>query len=470
MGVRAYAGISTYAVGDNFVIWTDEKSWPGGNVPATKKPPLLYCHGANGTAFKSADNVTESLLIKELALNYVVCSGDWGGDLFGNDAAMTMMNDALAYIRANWNASNVAPYLVGGSMGGCQVLNYALDNPVSAVAAVIPLTDLSGAWQQNLLSLTPYIEAAYGGSYNPETTGLLNDPITFAPSIDNAKPICLFPSSNDPILSNYTAQQFVWRRPATKYKSIGAVGHAGDSLGLGRAAIQAYLADPSGFVGDSVPSAPALQQVGILNGGNASTTSAAATLPTVSGGILKDDLIVVLVAISKSGSTGTTDIDVPGYKQIYDEQIIRSLIPSGLAAFAKVAAGGETSATVNSGTACVRTWQTRVFRGAAGIPYEVDPVTTSSLSETPSNTVNPARSGDIVLTLTGGRAGSTGSVAPVFGGGAVADYTTNSGRNAYLATATQTGVTGPVTHTVDLTTTDGAAITGVGSMVIRSVA
>ena len=249
MGIRSYSGISAYSTGENFVVYATVQAWSGGAT----KPPLIYCHGAGGTALLSADNVTESLLLKELAKDYVVVSGDWGGDKFGNDAAMTLMNNALSYIRTNWRASNVAPVVVGGSMGACTILNYALDNAVTSVAAVIPLTDLNKAYTQNLLGLKSTIDAAYGGTYSPSVDGARNDPNTFASLISNTVPIALFVSTNDPYIPNSTAHQFIANRPATKYKELGAAGHTADVLGAYRAQIISYINNPSGFVGDTAP-------------------------------------------------------------------------------------------------------------------------------------------------------------------------------------------------------------------------
>jgi hypothetical protein len=249
---RVYASVDEYAVGDNFVIYTTIESWPENTV---EKPPLIFCHGANGTAYKTVDSEIHPVL-DILAQDFIIVSGDWGGNQFGNDLSMGLINDALDYIRLSWNASDDAPVLLGGSMGACVALNYALDNPVSAVCAVIPLIDMTSAWEDDILGLQAAINAAYGGTYDPVTEGPTNDPLMFAASLSPTIPIALMVSTNDPYLPNLTAHEFIWERPETIYRELGAVGHADTSFEAGQAEIIDFILDPAGYVGDTPPEEP----------------------------------------------------------------------------------------------------------------------------------------------------------------------------------------------------------------------
>lgn len=466
VAIRAYASIDDYVIGEKFMIYTTLDSWKG--TGTVQKPPLVYCHGASGDAYTSSLNVQESQLLKELAATYVVISGDWGGDMFGNDTAMANINAALAYIRTYWNATNTAPVMVGSSMGGCTVLNYALENAVTSVVACIPLTDLTGAWQNDLLSLRATINTAYGGTYDPAVHAAMNDPITFASSISSSVPICLMTSSADPYLPNYTAHRFVWNRPSTKWKDLGPIAHSGNGVGSQRAIIQSYISNPAAFAGDTVPTKPSFALVGESAGGaNTAVSSTTVTLPTVTGGILANDVILIWVSYNK-GASGTVNTSVAGYLEVYDAQTATTF-PAGIALYGKVAAGGETSATIAAAAAAADTWVARVYRGSAGVPLSVTPSTSAGgTGSYSSNAVSVASAADLILTQLGGRGPASGIVSPVWGGGAVADYTTASGRIAYLYLAKQTGITGSVQHTVSTTNGQGIPSTDVGSVVLRA--
>lgn len=252
MGTRSRMGIAPFGTLQKYTVHTDVEGWSG----EVEKPALLFCHGALGSGTQATDAVTSSRLLKALAEDYVVMECDWGGDLFGNDVVMGMMNDALAWLRSTWNASAAPPVAMGWSMGACQALNYALDNETSAVVAMIPVTDLEYVHANNVLGMAATINAAYGGTYTQAEDGPRNDPKVFAPLLDPDLPVGLFCSTNDALLPLVTAHRFVWARPQTMYKEWGAFGHNINAIGSGRSQVLEYLRDPAGYVGTTPPAAP----------------------------------------------------------------------------------------------------------------------------------------------------------------------------------------------------------------------
>ncbi len=431
MAIRSYSGVDGYAAADNFVVVTDTKSWQGNTA---KKPPLIYCHGAGSSAYRTLAGVDESKLLTSLAKDYVVISGDWGGLQFGNDLSMDMMNNALAYIRSEWNATNDPPVVVGWSMGGCQVLNYALDFPVTAVAAAIPLTDLNRAYAENVLGIAPYVDQAYGGTYDPVVDGERNDPLTFAHLIPNTVPICLFVSTNDTVVPPETAHQFCWKRPSTKYKELGALGHSGAVPGLKRADITSFLGNPTGYVGDPVPDPPT-GTITYMSAGAQKAYSTATAVAIPSGVVAKD--IVIIFAMSASATATFT-------------------WPSGFVEKARVVQGAMTLAVAwkrasssESGTYTITassgayTAQAHRISGAiaTGDPFRQTPNAVGSTPSEPNTSLTAVPAGDLLFHAVAATHGSL-VLAPPSG------YTDRNSGGIRLGAATKlqatTGDTGNV--------------------------
>lgn len=473
-GIRSVASKDAYAVGENFVVYSTIDAWPANTL---QKPPLIYCHGATGTALKSADSLFESYVFKNLAENYVVVVGDWGGDAFGNDIAMGHINAALAYIRANYNASNDPPVIMGSSMGGCTALNYALDNDVTAVAAIIPLTDLTKAWEENTLGLTSVINAAYGGVYDPVTEGPINDPIMFAAAMDPTIPIALFVSTNDPYLPNSTAHEFCWNRPETKYKEVGAVNHGPESVFYASLEVYEFLADPNAYVGDTVPDQPSnpptfmgAPSSGAAVGGNAfSTLSTTVNMPA---DIQTGEILLAEVGIS--GTTATANPTLTGFTPLLVFRQGMSTSSGYVAVFYRVATSSNPASTLSMG-----------INGAHNLGYMVRriancgiPVLASAAGFIDSGTftmIAPSKTTDMpasrVLTIIGGRGGSATGSAPVWGGGAVALSENITGNIAFLSDASQVlEAVGTTQHTCQITNTQGNPASVIASLILEPAA
>lgn len=222
----------------------------------------------------------------------------------------------------------------------------------------------------------------------------------------------------------------------------------------------------------TAPPAVPFELKGESNGGTATNnTSHGVSLPTITGGILANDVIVIWVTFSR-GTSGVADLTVAGYTQIYDEQVTSSALTSGIACFSKKAVGGETLASIVASVSGTSTWVARVYRGALDIPAVVDPMTVAGAGSSPyfGNSVVIDTPGSLAITHLGGRGPSGGTVTPVWGGGAVASYSTASGRVAYLALAQQQVDSGTVTHSASVSNGQGGASTGLGTIVLKPAA
>lgn len=206
-----------------------------------------------------------------------------------------------------------------------------------------------------------------------------------------------------------------------------------------------------------------------VSGSATNSATLTVAMPTITGGILANDLIVVWTSFSR-GASGITDLTAAGYTQLYDEQVTSASITSGIACFAKLAAGGETTMSISTTGTGTHTSMARVYRGAL-MPDPVDPFTVGTGSGTYSaNSVVVDKAGSLVVSHLGGRGGAAGNVAPAWSNGAVVAYSTASGRVAYLSMAEQQVDSGTVTHMVTTTNVQGGPSTGVGSIVIKPAA
>lgn len=222
---RASHEIDRYATGETDIIVGDFPTWNG----AGTSKGFVWAHGATEDASEAWQNWR--IPIKAMALRGTVHVGDYGGHTWGSgtpaNEVTDRIDDGIDYIVAN-HGVDLPVALVGMSMGGCSILNYALRNPtkVSCVALLIPLVDIWDARSNG--SLAPYwgeIDAIYGA---PPTDYSENSPVEFASELDPDLPIHIWSSSNDHLAKPATHTAFVEARPQTGFTDIGPLGHTID--------------------------------------------------------------------------------------------------------------------------------------------------------------------------------------------------------------------------------------------------
>lgn len=128
---------------------------------------VVFCHGFGGSAqtgLNWATNPGVPRLLRALVRQGVaVVAADVGGDAFGNDLAMTRIDQARTYL-ATLGCATDKVLLVGDSMGNYATCRYAADNPtkVAAVLGVEPGVDLESVRTNNTLSARDSVNTAWG--------------------------------------------------------------------------------------------------------------------------------------------------------------------------------------------------------------------------------------------------------------------------------------------------------------------
>lgn len=110
-------------------------------------------------------------------------SGEFAGtQTWGNDAMLETMDRAYKWLQSQAGVKRGKVILMGGSMGGLNVLNWAYRNPekVAAISMHIPVLNLEEIRQGFLGGLRPFINSAYPGGYDTVMSGPARDPIKLA--------------------------------------------------------------------------------------------------------------------------------------------------------------------------------------------------------------------------------------------------------------------------------------------------
>lgn len=204
-----------------------EKQWDLGTIRAARgdKPPMIYCHGSGDTATTIQAKTGQLALLRALAQDYMICAADLGLQAWGNDTHVARIGEAIDHLEATYGTSGPVT-LVTGSMGNLGGMGYARLYPenVTAIAAIIPATDLANLYANPLI--TADMNLAYPPAYDNATMGPTHSPVMYASTMDPDLPIHLFTASNDTITVPSTAAAFVAARPQTERTDLGALGHS----------------------------------------------------------------------------------------------------------------------------------------------------------------------------------------------------------------------------------------------------
>ncbi len=155
------------------------------------KMGVIYLHGATRGPEQIIDGVTygalKAIIRAVILAGYPVLAVSTG-DTWGNDTAMARIDAAKTYLQGTMGAKAGDIALMGGSMGGANVLNWCKRNLASVACAVglVPVSDISDIHTNNRSSLAASINAAYGGSWSEATYGAARNPVTFAAAGDLA--------------------------------------------------------------------------------------------------------------------------------------------------------------------------------------------------------------------------------------------------------------------------------------------
>jgi acetyl esterase/lipase len=184
-------------------------------------PLILYCHGATGdqNQVTDIDVIWESLNVLR-SNGYAVASGYFGGDLWGNSAALDKLAALYASLVGSYSPSRVI--LWGVSMGGHLAQKALADSRFAAIKGAylaMPVCNLA-----TITSLSASIAAAYpGGTTGQSATDL-------AGSVFTDKRLRYVASAGDTVVpkaSNTDAMRDKVAAHATEYGLVTATGDHG---------------------------------------------------------------------------------------------------------------------------------------------------------------------------------------------------------------------------------------------------
>lgn len=175
---------TTLEVGKTFAGEKSLQILPKYYKPDHSRMGVLYCFGYGGDAMEPRDAVNKAgiyNIMDAIANNgNPVLSADLGGNLWGNDTAISRMDAAANYLQTVMNAAYGPIMIVGESMGHTTAMAWTRVNRsrVAAVVGTIPVCDLNDIYGQ--VTYTAPINAAYPPSYNNATQGPTHNPLVMA--------------------------------------------------------------------------------------------------------------------------------------------------------------------------------------------------------------------------------------------------------------------------------------------------
>lgn len=211
---------------------------------------MIFSHGAGGTyanALKLDGVPSQGAIVRRLVDEggRTLLSPDAGGPQgWGSDLVITRLGQAATWLRdpartvdplgsaIALNVSDEPVVLIGVSMGGLNVLNYAKANPedVAAIVLIIPVLDPEFVRANNVGGAAAAIDAAYGGSYVDATERADHSPAYWGPSRPaDWPPTQVWFASDDPWCPLATCEAF-GQTPNTTLRNVGALGHDEDAL------------------------------------------------------------------------------------------------------------------------------------------------------------------------------------------------------------------------------------------------
>lgn len=218
--------------------------------------------------------------------------------------------------------------------------------------------------------------------------------------------------------------------------------------------------------GSPPPTAPAF--VSRTTGGVTTGTSMSISRPS---GINAGDFVLIIVGGSRTNAAPT--FSCGGYTKMVE--IFQASGTSGgfLVIYGLLITGASFDPTFSVGTG--NTSMTYICEKWTGVASFSSALTgngyiTGGTFTMTSNTVTPTVDNSVVVTGIGGRAGASGDVSHVWGGGATGAYDTASGRLGFCNDANETVASASArTHTAQVTNAQGNPASCIGSVILSPV-
>lgn len=152
------------------------------------KMGILYMHGATSNETQPLSAWPFSLgniITAVVAAGYPVLCPFGGGDTWGNTLGQARMDEARTYLQGTLGAKPGKIGLIGGSMGGLSILNWARNHltDVAVAVGITPVSDVTDIHTNNRSGLASSINGAYPAVWSEATYGASFNPHTYASSL-----------------------------------------------------------------------------------------------------------------------------------------------------------------------------------------------------------------------------------------------------------------------------------------------
>lgn len=160
LGYSVSTAVGRVAAGEIDEIWTPTS-------PRRGRCGVVLCHGSGAwEEFIDLGAQPHSVVLAAaIATAGIPCvAGDFGGQAWGNDTAMSRITSAWGILQNQFGCRNDKVCLLGASMGGATAARYTQLHPtqVACFVGLIPLLDLVAFYNNNVGGSQSEIAAAWG--------------------------------------------------------------------------------------------------------------------------------------------------------------------------------------------------------------------------------------------------------------------------------------------------------------------
>lgn len=182
-------------------------------------PPVLFTHQASGDQTFIDGSFMRPIVDYLTGRGFVCAASNLHGDNWGNDAAITDLENLLAHIDSNSNADVTRVYFVGLSMGMVTAASYLRNGTadVLAVASLVGCCDLD--YMHDSVAFTAAIDNAYGSEAAYLAAFNTRDPQTLAAAGYFAGvPVGMWWGSSDTTAGATQSQTFQATAPLAEFR------------------------------------------------------------------------------------------------------------------------------------------------------------------------------------------------------------------------------------------------------------
>lgn len=182
-------------------------------------PPILFLHQASGDQTFIDGSFMRPIVDYLTGRGFVCAASNLHGDNWGNDSAITDLENLLSHLDSNSNADVTRCYLVGLSMGMVTAASYIRNGTadVLAVASLVGCCDL--AYTHDSPAFTAAVDAAYTDHAGYLAAFNTRDPQTLAENgYFDSIPVGMWWGSSDTTAGASESQTFEATAPLAEFR------------------------------------------------------------------------------------------------------------------------------------------------------------------------------------------------------------------------------------------------------------